>query len=210
MKSPRKVESFHNAANRPQTVWLAKRVLTLWVHGWRPLAWIARKSLRAEIRIARCTPKRSRSGLRNRVGRVARADASMLPPRHGHVAAVDRTEAALGMLPIEAICAVRRERGRYGRDAFAAPLPAPRLRPVGDFFGAYRCLRRMPSADPFAFPDLAPESAGGAIGGPCRLVNHYPSLGPAGLLREIRRKAGRPGAWLGRGRSNRRRARAWA
>jgi hypothetical protein len=81
-------------------------------------------------------------------------------------------EAALGMLPIKAIGAVRLDRGRVGGDAFAAPLPAPRLRPVGGFFGAYRCLRRMPSADPFAFPELAPESAGGAIGGFGHMVNH--------------------------------------
>ena len=105
--------------------------------------------------------------------RVTRADSSVRPPRHWHIAAVDRMEAALGMLPIKAICAVRLDRGRLGRDAFAAPLPAPRLRPVSGFFRAYRCLRRMPSADPFVFPELAPESAGGAIGGSGRLVSHF-------------------------------------
>jgi hypothetical protein len=169
----------------------AKRALPLGVHGWRRLAWAVRKSLRAEIRVVRCTPKRSRSRLRNRMRRVTCADSSMRPPSHGHIAAVDRMEAALGMLPITAICAVRLDGKRFGGDAFAAPLPAPRLRPVGGFFGTYRCLRRMPSADPFVFPELAPESARGAIGGSDRLVSHNPSLGPAGLLREIRRKAGR-------------------
>ena len=122
--------------------------------------------------------------------RVARADASMRPPRHGHIAAVDWMEAALGKLPIETICAVRLDRQRFGGDTFAAPLPTARLRPVSGFFGAYRCLRRMPSADPFVFPDLAPESAGGAIGGSGRLVSHYPSLGPAGLLRRYGAKPG--------------------
>ena len=157
---------------RSRTVRPTKRVLPLWVHGWRALAWAVRKSLRAKVRVVGGAPERSRTGLRNRVRRVTRADASMRPPRHGHIAAVDRMESALGMLPIETICAVRLDRQRFGVDTFAAPLPTARLRPVSGFFGAYRCLRRMPSTDPFVFPDLAPESAGGAIGGSGRLVSH--------------------------------------
>src|ERR1700757_975408 len=114
--------------------------------------------------------------------RVTRADSSMRPPRHGHIAAVDRMQAALGMLPIETICAVRLDRQRFGVDAFAAPLPTARLRPVSGFFGAYRCLWRVPSAHPFIFPELAPESAGGAIGGSGRLVSHEPLPRPGGLI----------------------------
>ena len=176
-----------------------KRVLPLPVHGWPQFAWAVRKSLSAEIRVVRRTPERSRAGLRNRMRRVTRADSSVRPPRHGHIAAVDRMEAALGMLPIETICAVRLGRQRFGGDTFAAPLPAPRLRPVGSFFGAYRCLRRMPSADPFVFPELAPESAGGAIGGSGRLVSHSPLPRPGGLTaRDTAQSRAGPGARLGR------------
>ena len=163
----------------PQTVWFTRRVLPLWPLGCHPLAWTVRNSLGAKVRVVRCTPECSRSRLRNGMRRITGADSSMRPPRRGHIASVDRTESTLGMLPIETICAVRLNRHRSGVDTFAAPLPTARLRPVSGFFGAYRCVRRMPSADPFVFSELAPESAGGAIGGSGRLVSHYPSLVPA-------------------------------
>src|SRR5271154_3279491 len=89
----------------------AKRLLRLWSQGGRrPLGWTVRQALGAKVRILRCAPERSRSGLRNRIRRMAGADSGMRPPRHGHVAAVDRMESALGLAPIDAGCAVRADR----------------------------------------------------------------------------------------------------
>lgn len=132
--------------------------------GRRPLACSARQAIGAKVRIVRRPPERSRAGLGNRVRRMAGADSRPRPPRHGHVAAVDRIKATLGMAPIDAVRTVRADRQRFSGDAFATPLPAVRLRPASGFFGAYRCLRRMPSADPLVLPEPAPEGAGDAIG----------------------------------------------
>jgi len=103
---------------------------------------------------------------------MAGADSGMRPPRHRHVAAVDRMESALGMAPIDAVRAMRADRQRLSGDAFAAPLPAVGLRPMGGFFGAYRSLWRVPRADPFVLPQPSPEAAGGAIGGTGPLITH--------------------------------------
>src|SRR5262249_447033 len=126
--------------------------------------WCMREPLGAKVRVVRCAPERSRSGLRDRARGVTRTDPSVVPPRHGHVALFDRMESALGMAPIEAVRAPRTDRLRLSGDSFAAPLPAARLRPMGGFFGSHRCLRRMPGADAFVLSEPAPESAGGAIG----------------------------------------------
>ena len=76
---------------------LANRVLGLWSQrGRRRFVWIVRQALGAKVRIQGRAPERSRSGLRNRVRRMAGADSGMRPPRHRHVAAVDWIEAALG------------------------------------------------------------------------------------------------------------------
>jgi hypothetical protein len=100
------------------------------------------------------------------------ADSGMRPPCHGHVAAVDGVESVLGPPPVDTIGAVEADRRRLGRYAFAAPLPAVRLRPMGGFLGADRCLRRMPSEDAFVLPEFAPEGAGRTIGRCGRLVAH--------------------------------------
>jgi hypothetical protein len=149
--------------------------MPLWLRrARRQLAWIVRHTLSAKVGALRCAPERSWAGLRGRMRRMAGTDSGMRPPRHGHVAAIDRMESTLGMAPIEAIRAVRTNRLRAGGDSFAAPLPAARLRPVGGFFGLDRCLRRIPSADSFVLPKPAPKSAGGAIGWSGRLITHWP------------------------------------
>jgi hypothetical protein len=83
--------------------------------------------------------------------------------------AVDGVESVLGPPPVDTIGAAEADRRRLGRYAFAAPLPAVRLRPMGGFLGADRCLRRMPSEDAFVLPEFAPEGAGRRCG---RLVAH--------------------------------------
>lgn len=182
--------------------------MPLWV-GRRAFAWIARQSLGAKVPILGCAPERTRSGLRNRVRRMAGADSGVRPPRHGHIAAVERMESALGMAPINAVCAVRADRQRFGGDALAAPLPAPRLRPVGGFFRVYRRLRRMPSAETFVLPEPAPKRAGGAIGGSA-LITHCALPLAGGLIARdtAQNQAASPALRAAAAPTSRRRARA--
>ena len=57
----------------------------------------------------------------------------------------------------------RPDRKRSGGDAFAAPLPAVRLRPMRDLFRAVRRLGRVAAAHALILSQLAPEGAAGAV-----------------------------------------------
>src|SRR5579863_7887127 len=138
----------------------------------RQLAWTARQTLGAKVGVSRGAPERSRARLVDGARGVTRAHSSRGPPGHGHVAAIDRMESMLRTAPKDAIRTVRTDRHRLGRDAFAAPLIAVRLRPMGGFIAVDRRFRRVADAQAFVLPELAPESAGRAIGRPERLVAH--------------------------------------
>src|SRR5579863_77887 len=156
----------------------------------RQLAWTARQTLGAKVGVSRGAPERSRARLVDGARGVTRAHSSRGPPGHGHVAAIDRMESVLRTAPKDAIRTVRTDRHRLGRDAFAAPLIAVRLRPMGGFIAVDRRFRRAARTQAFVLPELAPESAGRAIGRPDRLVAHrLLSLFPPGLERGSRKKA---------------------
>lgn len=143
------------------------------------VAGAARQAFGAKVSALRAAPKRSRSGIANGARRVTGAYSRSRPPGPRHIAAIDRIESAFGPPPIDAVNAVRADRRRLGHDAFAAPLPAVRLRPMSRFVGAHRRFRRMTAAEPLVLSMLAPKSAGRAIGWPDRLVAHCLSPGGA-------------------------------
>src|SRR5208282_1033862 len=136
----------------------------------------ARLSLGARIRVQGGAPEGARPRLADGARRVAGANACSRPPRHGHIAAVDRVEPAVRLAPKGAVGAARSEGLRRRRDALAAPLPAARLRPMCHLFGLIRSVRRMTAAQAVVFSELAPERAGPAIGGPSRAVDHRPAF----------------------------------
>src|SRR5580704_15142426 len=89
----------------------------------------SRHAFGAKIRRLRRPPERARTGFGYGPRRVAGADSSMRPPSDRHVATVDGVQSAIGTAPKDAIRAMRPDRDRSGGRAFAAPLPAVRLRP---------------------------------------------------------------------------------
>ncbi len=118
----------------------------------------------------RRAPECARARLRNRPGRMARAIAGVGPPRHRHVATVDRIEAAAGLTPIEAVGASRARRGRRGDGAVAAPLMAVGLRPVRDLFRDGARLGRAATAVALVLPQTMPKHAVRAVRGTLRRV----------------------------------------
>ena len=123
---------------------------------------------------APCVARQNARGPGSGTGRrrMAGADSRLSPPGHRHVATVDGVESPVRPTPIEAIGAARADRHRLGGDAFAAPLPVVRLRKMGGFIRADGRFRRVSGAEALLLSELAPESAGGAIRRPDRLVTH--------------------------------------
>ena len=107
---------------------------------------LPRHAIAAKIRVLRRPPESTRAGFGVGEWRTAGADTRMRPPGHWHGATVDRVQPAVGMPPKDAVRATRSNRQRGGGDALAAPLSAPRLRPVRSPFRAVRRLRGVATA----------------------------------------------------------------
>src|SRR5271166_6807802 len=138
----------------------------------------ARGALAAEIDVQGRRPESPWAGLADRTRRVTRAVSGAGPPRHRHIAAVDRIEPPLGPAPVNAVGAKGADRGPGCGDAVAAAVGPMGQGPMRRGFGTSGRFGRPAIAHALAVAQLAPEGAGAAI---LRSFRHVVHSLPCGI-----------------------------